>query len=177
MNNILSKWINFFFIYSFIGWVWESCYVSIAKKKWINRGFLKSPIVPIYGFGAIIILWVTEPFKDNGYLIFFIGMLSTTILEYLTGLVSEKMFNIKLWDYSQHRLNLNGHICLFTSLCWGLLSILLVKFVHQKIYLAVLKIPYYFIEIFSILFLIIYIIDTSTSIYTALNTKIVQQKK
>ena len=52
----LSQWLIFFFIYSFIGWVWESCYVSVRKRHWVNRGFLHGPMLPIYGSGAVVIL-------------------------------------------------------------------------------------------------------------------------
>ena len=61
----LNQWLLFFFIYCFIGWIWESCYVSVENKKWVNRGFLRGPMLPIYGFGAIIILVATIPVKEN----------------------------------------------------------------------------------------------------------------
>lgn len=177
MYSTLSKWILFFFIYGFVGWIWESSYASLSKKEMVSRGFLQSPIVPVYGFGAIIILCITEPFKNNVFLIFLLGMIGATILEYFTGLVSEKLFDTKLWDYSRYRFNINGHICLLTSLSWGLFSILLVKYVHQPIKEAVFKLPYYVVTILSILFLLIYIVDTTMSIQTALNTKSILVKK
>ena len=69
-NYSISQWLLFFYIYCFIGWIWESCYVSVHEKKWVNRGFLHGPFLPIYGTGAIAILWATLPVANNYFLIF-----------------------------------------------------------------------------------------------------------
>ena len=68
-------------------------------------------------------------------------------MEYVTGAVMERLFNVKYWDYSNQKFNLNGYICLTSSLGWGLFSVLLVKFVHVPIEGAVLKIPTIIAEI------------------------------
>ncbi len=154
---------NIFFIYCFIGWIWETSFVSLRKKKWTNRGFLKGPLIPIYGFGAIIILVFTMSFKNNLFLIFILGMIGATIIEYITGLILIKIFNKRYWDYSEQKLNLNGHICLYTSLAWGFFSILLVKVIHPNINLIVLNIPNYIIQITCIILFIIFIYDTFQS--------------
>ena len=59
-----GQWALLFFFYCFCGWVWESCYVSARQRQWVNRGFLHGPLLPIYGSGAIIILFVTLPVAD-----------------------------------------------------------------------------------------------------------------
>ena len=137
----LTQWILFFFIYSFIGWVWESCYVSVRKRRWVNRGFLHGPMLPIYGSGALVILISTIGVRENPWLIFLFGMLAATVLEYITGAVMEKMFHVRYWDYSRQKLNLNGYICVSSSLCWGVFSVLLVSAVHVPVERAVLDIP------------------------------------
>ena len=162
--NFINLWRgNIFFIYCFIGWIWETSFVSLRKKKWTNRGFLKGPLIPIYGFGAIIILVFTMSFKNNLFLIFILGMIGATIIEYITGLILIKIFNKRYWDYSEQKLNLNGHICLYTSLAWGFFSILLVKVIHPNINLIVLNIPNYIIQITCIILFIIFIYDTFQS--------------
>lgn len=163
MEYLLTNWVIFFFIYCFIGWIWETSFVSLRKKKWTNRGFLKGPLIPIYGFGAIIILVFTMSFKNNLFLIFILGMIGATIIEYITGLILIKIFNKRYWDYSEQKLNLNGHICLYTSLAWGFFSILLVKVIHPNINLIVLNIPNYIIQITCIILFIIFIYDTFQS--------------
>ena len=81
----LCQWILFFFIYSFAGWVWECCYVSVRKRRWVNRGFMHGPILPLYGSGALVILIGTIPVRENIALVFICGMIGATILEYITG--------------------------------------------------------------------------------------------
>ena len=65
----LWQWIAFFIIYCLIGWIGESLYVSWEHRKWVNRGFLHGPFLPIYGFGAVIILISTIPVRNNYFLI------------------------------------------------------------------------------------------------------------
>ena len=75
-----GQWALLFFFYCFCGWVWESCYVSAKQRHWVNRGFLHGPLLPIYGSGAIIILFATLPVADNFWLVYFLGMLAATAL-------------------------------------------------------------------------------------------------
>ena len=89
-----GQWVLLFFFYCFCGWVWESCYVSICQRRWVNRGFLNGPLLPIYGFGAIIILFATLPVEDNLYLVWLFGMLAATALEYVTGAAMEALFKV-----------------------------------------------------------------------------------
>ncbi|MDD4705647.1 MAG: putative ABC transporter permease [Bacilli bacterium] len=172
MNYILTQWVIFFFIYCFFGWIWETSYISLRKKKWVNRGFLNGPLIPIYGFGAIIILLLTWSFKNNLALIFILGMIGATIIEYITGSTLIKLFNKRYWDYSDQRLNVNGHICLYTSLAWGFVSILLVKLIHPNIKHIILNIPNYAIDIGCIFLIIIFLYDSIKSTKLALITKI-----
>ena len=137
----LSQWLIFFFIYSFIGWVWESCYVSVRKRHWVNRGFLHGPMLPIYGSGAVVILVSTIGVREHPWLIFIFGLVAATALEYVTGAVMERMFHVRYWDYSNQKLNVHGYICASSSLCWGVFSVLLVRFVHVPIERVVLGIP------------------------------------
>lgn len=107
----------------------------------MNRGFLNGPFLPIYGFGAIAILWATLPVRNSIALIYLFGMLSATILEYVTGAAMERLFRVRYWDYSKHKFNLNGHICLGVSLGWGLFAVFLVKGIHLPIESLILQIP------------------------------------
>ncbi|MEG2597198.1 MAG: putative ABC transporter permease, partial [Oscillospiraceae bacterium] len=123
----ISQWLLFFFVYCLIGWIWETCFTSIKQRKFVNRGFLYGPILPIYGFGAIIILLLTLPVKENFLLIFLFGMIGATALEFVTGAAMERIFHMRYWDYSKQPLNVNGYICFKCSLGWGFFSIILVK--------------------------------------------------
>ena len=99
----LLQWIAFFYIYCFFGWCFESGYASIKERKLINRGFLRGPYIPIYAFGALFVLIITDNFHGNNLEVYFSGMIAATILEYITGYVMERLFKVKYWDYSDHK--------------------------------------------------------------------------
>ena len=167
----LTQWVLFFFIYSFIGWVWECCFVSVRKRHWVNRGFMYGPMLPIYGFGALAVLISTIRVRDSIPLIFLFGMVGATLLEYVTGAVMERLFNVKYWDYSNQKFNLNGYICLTSSLGWGLFSVLLVKFVHVPIEGAVLKIPTIIAEGIAFVLTVAAAVDVTQSFNDAMDLK------
>ena len=167
----LTQWVLFFFIYSFIGWVWECCFVSVRKRRWVNRGFRYGPMLPIYGFGALAVLISTIRVRDSIPLIFLFGMVGATLLEYVTGAVMERLFNVKYWDYSNQKFNLNGYICLTSSLGWGLFSVLLVKFVHVPIEGAVLKIPTIIAEGIAFVLTVAAAVDVTQSFNDAMDLK------
>lgn len=177
-----SQWIIFFFWYCFIGWIWESCYVStrkaIQKKrwKWINRGFMNGPVLPIYGFAAIAILLATIPVKDSILHIFIWGALAATLLELVTGSTMEQLFHVKYWDYSNMPLNFQGHICFFVSLFWGFLSILMVKVIHVPVETIVLQWPVMVCEILSLMLFAIFVYDFSVSLREALDMRELLEK-
>jgi uncharacterized membrane protein len=166
----LTQWVLFFFIYSFIGWVWECCFVSVRKRRWVNRGFMYGPMLPIYGFGALAVLISTIRVRDSIPLIFLFGMVGATLLEYVTGAVMERLFNVKYWDYSNQKFNLNGYICLTSSLGWGF-SVLLVKFVHVPIEGAVLKIPTIIAEGIAFVLTVAAAVDVTQSFNDAMDLK------
>lgn len=126
-------WITFFYIYCFFGWIFESTYVSLRKRRFINRGFLCLPMLPLYGTGAVMMLWVSLPVKENLSLVYLLGVSAATALEYVTGYVMERLFKIKYWDYSDQKFQLHGYICLTSSIAWGFLTILLTEVIHRPI--------------------------------------------
>lgn len=119
-----------FTIYSFLGWVCETIYCSIIFKKFVNRGFLNGPFCPVYGFGAILLLYILKPLPKNALLVFFAGVVITTALEYITACILEKLFHAKWWDYSKNKFNYKGRICLLNSTLFGLLSVALIFFIE-----------------------------------------------
>ena len=167
----LTQWLLFFFIYSFIGWIWESCYVSVRKRQWVNRGFLHGPMLPIYGSGALVILISTIGVRENPWLIFLLGMLSATVLEYITGAVMERLFHVRYWDYRRQKLNLNGYICVSSSLCWGIFSVLLVRLVHIPVERAVLDIPLFITDGAAFVLTVIMSVDLAQSFNEAMDLK------
>lgn len=172
----VTQWLLLFFLYSFIGWVWESCYVSVKKGRWVNRGFLNGPLLPIYGFGAVTILLSTISVRNSLVLIFLLGMTGATILEYVTGVCMEKIFHVRYWDYSNQKLNLNGHICLTSSLAWGVFSVLLVKIIHPPVEALVQAVPGTVSEMAAFLLTVWTACDFTQSFHEAADLKEVLMK-
>lgn len=120
--------ISWFFIFSFFGWVWETTLVSVRSHKYVNRGFITGPLCTIYGTGAVSVYLLLVPFSSSYVAIFFVGMLIATVLEYVTSAVMERLFHAKWWDYSTHRFNVKGRVCLGVSIGWGFMSLALYLF-------------------------------------------------
>lgn len=135
------QWLAFFYIYCFFGWIFESTYVSVKKGHFVNRGFLRLPMLPIYGTGAVMMLWVSLPVRDSLLLVYTSGAIAATILEYVTGWGMERLFKVKYWDYSNQRFQVNGYICLSSTIAWGFLTVLLTEVLHPPIARYVLGIP------------------------------------
>lgn len=150
-------WLTFFYLYCFFGWIFESTYVSLRERRPVNRGFLRLPMLPLYGTGAVMMLWVSLPVKDNLFLVYLSGVVAATILEYITGAAMERLFKVKYWDYSDQRFNYNGYICLSSSIAWGFLTILMTEVIHRPIERLVLRMNPVFegiwLSVLSILFL------------------------
>lgn len=133
MNYSLNEWVLLFFSYAFIGWIWECFFVSTTTKELVNRGFLFGPYLPIYGFGALIVIFTTSKVTYNPILVYIFGMLGATTLEYFTGVLMEKIFKVRYWDYSDRKFNIKGHINLLYTLGWGFGSLVLVYFINPKV--------------------------------------------
>lgn len=140
MTNIID-WFLWFVAYSFIGWFYESVICSINEKKLVNRGFLNGPLCPVYGVGALVCLLFLYERTDNLIVLFFAGMSITCVIEYITSVLLEKLFKARWWDYSNYRFNLNGRICLQGALVFGVLSSLIVRFVHPALNSLTDRIP------------------------------------
>ena len=126
LNYPIEQLLFMFFIFCNYGWIQESIIESLYHKRVINRGFLKGPYIPIYGVGALLILMVCLPFKENGFAVYFVGLLSCTVLEYFVGWLMETLFHKQFWDYSMLRLTYKNRISLLSSLFWGLLALFMV---------------------------------------------------
>ena len=135
----LTLWI--FFVYAFLGWCAEVSYAALHTGRFVNRGFLNGPVCPIYGFGMAAVLWILRPLMGNTVLLFLGSVVLTSLLEWLTGLVLEKLFHQRWWDYSGEPFNLGGYICLRFSLYWGLACLFVLKIVHPTVLWGVRAVP------------------------------------
>lgn len=173
----VSQWILFFYIYCFCGWVWESAYVSVCQRKLVNRGFLKGPFLPIYGSGAICILVVTMPVRGNIPAMCAVGMMSATALEYMTGYVMERLFKVRYWDYTGKFLNVHGYICLESTLCWGMMTVLVVDVIHVQIEKMVLAINARYVDVIVMIMTPLITADFVTSFIAAIHLRDLLEQK
>ena len=95
MPQDLYELLWLFCIYAFFGWCVEVAYHAINCGKFINRGFLNGPYCPIYGIGMIIVVQFLFPLRENLIILFLGSLLLTSLLEFITGFLLEKIFNNK----------------------------------------------------------------------------------
>jgi len=119
---LLALW---FFAYSFAGWVWEVAYSAVEHRRFVNRGFLFGPVVPIYGAGALVAIVAVGPLP-NVAAQFAAACALATVIEYGTSWVMERLFNARWWDYSDKPFNLHGRICLGGILLFGVMMLAVV---------------------------------------------------
>ena len=116
-----------FFIYSFLGWCWETFPCSaIELDKIHNRGFLLGPICPIYGLGASLSFGILKNFESSLEIFIYSAFLSC-LIEYIIGYLLERFFHKRWWDYSNYPFQINKRVCLYGLLIFGLANILIVK--------------------------------------------------
>lgn len=151
--------INWFFIYSFFGWVWETGYVSVKNGKYVNRGFINGPLCTIYGCGAVSVYLILKPVSDNLLFLFLGGIVVATTLEYVTAVLMESIFHTSWWDYSDQKFNFQGRICLGASIGWGFFSVALFKVLHPLVEAIVRLYPVYVGEIMVCVISVGYVID------------------
>lgn len=136
MIGEISLWriLAYFVFYSVAGYIIETIF-GVVRTGYLEsrQSFLYGPFCAVYGLGACILIIFLQFFKKNGYTLFLGGILIGSVTEYFVSLIGEWLFNTKWWDYSSFPLNINGRICLLYSLFWGILALILLKYVNPKI--------------------------------------------
>lgn len=166
----------YFFIYSILGWICEVIYCAILDKKFTNRGFLQGPYCPLYGCGSMIIVYFLIKFRFSVILVFLLGMILTSILEYITSYLMEKAFNARWWDYSNNFMNINGRVCLLNSVLFGILSVVTLYIIHPIVVDLITKIPINIVPVISTILIVLFTADIVNTVITMLNLKQKVQK-
>lgn len=136
--NSVSAWILYFFIYSIVGWVFESTYCSLKAKPphFINRGFCFGPLCPIYGTGLVAVAFLMQPFQNlRPVQMFLIAMAICTVIEYVASYAMEKVFHVRWWSYknSWYNFTINGRVSFWTSIGSGIGGLLVLKYIHPGV--------------------------------------------
>ena len=164
-------WLFFFYFYCFFGWCFESTYVSLKNRRWVNRGFMRGPFLPLYGSGAIMMLLVSMPFQEHLVMVYVAGCIGATLLEYVTGVAMEAIFKVRYWDYSNQRFQFQGHICLSSSLAWGGLTILMTEWMHKPVEHFVMMIPSELLTVLVVVITAVVCADFALSFKAALDLR------
>lgn len=150
---------NYLILYSIVGWIWESCYMSVLERKIVNRGYVTGPVCTIYGVGAVALYLLLRPFAGNHVVLFFAGAFVATLLEYVTAVVMESIFHTSWWDYTNQKFNYKGRICLSSTIAWGAASVLLFTVLQPAMNRLIALYPENIGHIMIIAIAIIYLID------------------
>ena len=138
--DYLTNLILLFFIYSFVGWCIEVTLKFFQYHRFINRGFLTGPCLPIYGSGCALItaaidgLVMISKYESSYGSVFAVSFVLCGVLEYLVSYCLEKRFHARWWDYSQKPMNLNGRVWIGNLILFGLGGVLVVKLANPLLY-------------------------------------------
>ena len=126
-----------FFAFSFLGWCIEVTLKYFEFHRFINRGFLTGPWLPIYGSGAALITVVVGGLAplERGYgTTFALSFVLCGVLEYMTSFVMEKRFHARWWDYSKKPMNLHGRVWIGNLVLFGLAGVGIMHLFNPAIY-------------------------------------------
>ncbi len=170
-----------FIAYAALGWVWETTYVSFKLGRYTNRGFLRAPIIPIYGFAATTIMLMmslvesllpTDPFLFLVMSVAYIAIVAS-VWEYTTSFVMEWAFKARWWDYSKRAFNLHGRIALGVSAFWGLGGFALWYFVNTELLGAFRAVPNVILRTIVSIFYFGILIDATFTLKELINLRAV----
>ena len=153
-----------FFIYSILGYLCEVAYCSIPQHRFVNRGFLYGPYLPIYGFGAAIVTVIISPLRPYPPAVFLLSMIMTSCLEYFSSWLLERLFSVKLWDYSKHRVNINGRVCLLNSTLFGILGLVLEYLIDPPVMKLLSSVPAAVMHYAAVVIVAVMSADTALSV-------------
>lgn len=131
-----------FVMYSMMGWLVESIYMSFCNRKLTNRGFGKGPFCPIYGFGAVAGYLILSPLKGHYVTLYIVGAVLATVFEFIVGKGMILFLGDLWWDYNDKPLNYKGIICLESTIAWGFYAIGIIQFVNAGVYWIIDRVDY-----------------------------------
>ena len=149
-----------FFIFAFIGWIWEVSLHLITNGEFVNRGALHGPWLPIYGTGGILILTLLNKLRSKPIAEFFSAIVLCGVVEYGTSCLMELTSGgMKWWDYSGYFLNLHGRICAEGLLVFGIGGMLIVYLLAPLLDNLISRIRENRLKVVCIVLVCVYLVD------------------
>lgn len=155
-----------FFTTAFAGWLWEVLLYVVTDHTFVNRGVYRGPYLPIYGVGCVILILFLHKMRRQPGLVFVISCLLCSTLEYFSGVWLEKKWGIRWWDYSEHKFNIRGHICLTSAIGFGLGGVFLICLVQPIFNKYYHRMTIKMRVTLCVLFLLVFIADAAYSAAT-----------
>lgn len=180
-----TQLLTYLFIFAFLGWIFETSIVLIDFHKFTYRGLFFAyrdlhyylpqfptnsfagklriiwglPVIDMYGYGAVMIIYVLRHLKDKPIKLFFFGMVFMTLFELLSSYFCSDFLHHSYWDYSHEFMNFEGRICLQSAVVWGLLSVMTIQWFKpmvDKLYNKWTKKPHFrkYLFILTIYFIV-----------------------
>lgn len=172
MEYTIFHYIYFFFLYSFIGWIFEEAVAAFQYGKFVNRGFVNGPLCIKYGFCMLVILSDVSDLMNNPLLQFIMSFVIVSVIQYAAGALVRKITGRRLWDYSGHKWNLNGYVSVQTAVFWAVTAMLCIWLIHPFIYILYELVPIRITKFLELIFIILLLIDLLVTVSTMLQWKI-----
>lgn len=166
-----------FLFYAVAGYICEITTVSLANKKIVlSRGYLIGPIIPIFGFGGLIVTIFLKDYVNDPLTAFVLGTFYCCSLEYVTSYLMEKIYGLRWWDYSDKKFNINGRVCLETGVLFGTGSLFIINIINPILFTILNMIPKNVLLIIGTILLSLVLIDFSISTNAVVKLKIDTKK-
>lgn len=156
---MIYELICYFFLYAFLGWCLEVVYGAVTKRRFVNRGLLNGMLCPVYGFSMVFLLIFFQGLKEQPVFLFLACILVSSVFEWASGMLLEKMLGRKCWDYSGCRDHIGTYICLRFSAIWAVAAVLILEFLHPQVEEFLHTVPALLVQILVILLLAVLAVD------------------
>lgn len=169
--------VSCFILYSVLGWLVESIYMSICNRKWTNRGFASGPFCPIYGFGGVLGYLILHPLEGSFVKLYICGAVTATVFEYLVAKLMKKVVGEVYWDYNEKPFNYKGVICLESTIAWGFYAIIIITFLQRRLMMLVDMYPKHIGIMVCQIALFLAVVDTTRQFIKAAGFDIQERKE
>lgn len=159
--------IHWFLVYSILGWMVESIYMSFCNGHITNRGFVTGPFCPIYGVGALSVYFLLQPFQESYFKLYIMGAIIATALEFLVAHLMQRIFGEVWWDYKDKPFNYKGILCLESTIAWGFYTVFLFLFLHKLVERIVNSYSVSWGERMALVVIFLFLLDFTLNMYRA----------
>lgn len=130
--DMITTGMFIFVICSIAGWIWEVFLNIVMCGYFVNRGLLYGPWLPIYGFGALLVLFIAYN-VDNPWQVFVISAAACGVLEFVTSVIMETRWKMRWWDYGNSIFSINGRVNLLVIGVFGIIGLVAYYFVVPRL--------------------------------------------